>query len=57
MKDLETFKKQPSQHILGLGSEDSAHLYMVAPGPTSHMDDDLPVLLTAMQYFCQTEVS
>jgi hypothetical protein len=56
MKDGKVFKSKPEQIILGLGSEDTAYVTMVAPGPTEYLDAEIAVLNTAMQYFCQTEV-
>lgn len=48
----ESFKNQV---ICGHGQEDTSYLGMVAPGPSSYSDKDVPALLTTLQYFTQTE--
>jgi len=40
---------------LGNRAEDASYLVQCTPGPTDYLDPELPLLLTAMQYFCQTE--
>lgn len=56
MRDAGTFTTKPELWILGNRSEDSSFMVKVAPGPVDWMDPQLPLLLTAMQYLCQTEV-
>ncbi|ODN05099.1 hypothetical protein Ocin01_01597, partial [Orchesella cincta] len=44
-----------NQVIYGLGSQISSHLLMIAPGPISYLDRQLPALLTALRYFTHLE--
>jgi Zn-dependent M16 (insulinase) family peptidase len=55
MNNGEMFRGVPELRIIGNRTEDSSYMVKVAPGPDNYMDPQLPALLTAMQYLCQTE--
>jgi len=45
------------EYLLGMAAEDSAFMTQVVPSISDPLHPDLPILLTLIQYFCQTEVS
>lgn len=56
MKSPSIFTTEAELRILGNRAEESSYMVKVAPGVDNYSDPELPILLTAMQYLCQTEV-
>ncbi|OXA50789.1 Presequence protease 2, chloroplastic/mitochondrial [Folsomia candida] len=55
MKSPSIFTTEAELRILGNRAEESSYMVKVAPGVDNYSDPELPILLTAMQYLCQTE--
>ncbi|CAL8073041.1 unnamed protein product [Orchesella dallaii] len=53
MKSIKHLKEDSNKIIYGLSTESNSYLVMIAPGPTSYQDRQLPALLTALRYFTQ----